>query len=119
MMREQILTLKADRPVVIETPEGLVRIFRCGRSRKLRIELPPAMRAYQGDERAIEHLRFLRMGEDGEVKPGYNTLRPITDENGKLVRVEALTAVKLAPTSDRTATEQPIRRARLRLAANG
>lgn len=85
-MTRQILELRESRPVVVETPEGLISIT-IDKKRKVRLELPGEMRAHRGQERALEHLRFLQVDADGTVRPKYEVLTPRLDDKGRLIGV--------------------------------
>ena len=83
-MTRQILELRESRPVVMETPEGLISIT-IDKKRKVRLELPGDMKAHRGQGRALKRLRFLEVGADGTVRPKYEVLTPKLDDKGRLI----------------------------------
>jgi len=92
---EQTMTLRKMEPICIATPEGLVRILP-GKGRKILIELPEAMKAHVGVERAIEEHRFLKRLPNGAVAPAFEILLPETDEDGALMGVKTPPLRRLA-----------------------
>lgn len=86
-MNRQILELRESRPIVVETPEGLISIT-IDKKRKVKLELPGEMTAHRGEKRALEHLRFLQVDGDGTVRPKYEVLTPRLDDKGRLIGVQ-------------------------------
>lgn len=98
MASTQTLDVRRDTPIVIETPEGMIQIWRpqCPQYRKkIRIELPGDMRAFVGMERAMEHARFVESAGDGRVTPRYSILAAIRDGDGFLLGVRSQQFVRL------------------------
>jgi len=98
MARKQTLDVRKDVPIVIETPEGLIRIWRPQSQqyrKKILIELPGEMRAFVGEERATEHARFARSAGDGKVTPLYSILAAVRDADGFLVGVRTQQFVRV------------------------
>jgi len=85
-MRKQRIEVRPLKPVVIETPEGLIKI-QITHGRKLMIELPGEMRAWHGEDRAKQNLRFLEIDGD-RVKPKFEVLTPVKDDEGNLVGID-------------------------------
>ena len=99
MARNQILEVRRDVPIVIETPEGLIQILRPQSSqyrKKILVDLPGEMRAFVGLERAMEHARFLVMDGDGMVTPQYTILAAVRGDDGSLVGVRTQQFMRLA-----------------------
>jgi len=83
-MTQQVLTVHRKRPVVIETPMGFVEIVRVSGDR-LRIMVPPGLKAHRGIDRAVNGSRFVEQDEQGNVTPKYEFLVPELDSEGRLV----------------------------------
>lgn len=81
-----IFALRKNEPVVIETPEGLIRIRRGSQKHHIEIELPKGMSAWVGESRALEHARFVEK-KDGAIVPTFDLLAPKM-EDGALVGVQ-------------------------------
>ena len=86
-MGVQHLKPRQDAPIVIETPEGLIRIFQESK-KTLRIECPGAMKAHIGEDRALRDGRFVSK-HNGSLRPTFGVLKPVLDKNGNLVGIEA------------------------------
>lgn len=100
-MARQFLELRKDEPIVIETPEGLIRISRSQhprQRRKLVLDLPGECRAYVGQARALEHARFVHQREDGELEADYSVLVPVTGPDGQLTGVRPQRPLRLSGT---------------------
>ena len=75
-MKEQSLGLRPTTPVVIETPEGLIKIHRGEKRNHIRVELPDRMVAHIGEDRALATGRFLKRIGDGTLVPSFQCLMP-------------------------------------------
>ena len=85
------------RPLVMETPAGLVRIEwdTSSRRRKLRIIMPGCFTVHRGDERALKGLRFLKQDEKGKLVPNYGMLVPVVGDDGAIQGVQEPAAIKI------------------------
>lgn len=83
-MGVQHLRPRKDIAIVIETPEGLIRI-QAEKHRGLRIECPGEMVAHLGEERALKNARFVRSANGDGLAPKHNILKSVTDKQGLLV----------------------------------
>ena len=80
---------RPNKPIIIETPEGLIRIeIKQHPRRRFVITLPQGMSAWHGEDRAFEHGRFLCKDENGVVKPKYDIIVPKVNENGELIGID-------------------------------
>lgn len=84
----QVLDLKRDEPIVIETPEGLIELFFLSGSsgKKIRIVAPDNCVAHRGRERAMRSMRFFR-AEGARLVPTFQLLAPVIDGNGELLKL--------------------------------
>jgi hypothetical protein len=81
-MSRQTLKLRRGEVIVIETPEGLLRVKMLDKFR-FELELPGGMVAHRSEDRAMTGARFLQ--KDGErLVPKYQILQPITDQEGEI-----------------------------------
>lgn len=90
-MGKQVLDLRRDEPIVIETPEGLIEIRKPTSPRhrgKIEIVLPGDSRAFVGVERALDNGRFVTTRSDGTLVPTYGVLVPVKDSSGALAGVK-------------------------------
>lgn len=85
-MPRQTFGLQRGMALVLDTPEGLVRI-RMDR-RHVTVECPGKMRVHRHEDRVLADARFTKQGEHGELVPAYQVLVPVTDEKGSLIGVE-------------------------------
>lgn len=85
---EQVLDLKRDEPICIETAEGMIELtFLSGSSgKKIKIVSPGDMEAHRGRERALRAMRFFR-AEGARLVPTFQLLAPVIDEHGELVKL--------------------------------
>jgi hypothetical protein len=102
MSRTQVLALRKDEPIVIETPEGMITIIRhkdkhgSFQSNKAQIEMPSTMMAYVGKQRALDNARFIEVDEDGTVTAKYNILMPKVDkQSGSLIGVQTQEVIRV------------------------
>lgn len=99
-MNRNTQELKTDltRPLVIETPEGLIEILHAaaGRSRGIVITTPGHMRCHRGRDRAMKNARFLREDTSGRILPKFHLLTPNVDEEGEIAFVSEPKALKVA-----------------------
>lgn len=94
---EQQLELRPQTPIVIETAHGMIKLHRdtSKRGHRLRLEMPPGVRAFIGEGRAWDNARYLMRDGDGAVLPRYNLLVPVVSE-GTLVGLESPRVLKVA-----------------------
>jgi hypothetical protein len=100
-MGKQFLDLRRNADIVIETPEGLIRIRKpVSRTHKgkLEIDLPDKMRAFVGEERALDNARFLTLDSSNRLVPTYTVLVPVRGPEGSIAEVRPQTPVRLADT---------------------
>lgn len=102
MSRTQVLALRKDEPIVIETPEGLITIKRhrgkdgSFQSNKAEIEMPSTMSAWHGLRRALDNARFVSVDDSGTVKPKFNILTPkIDQQSGALIGVQSQDVIRV------------------------
>ena len=87
------------RPLVMETPAGLVRIEwdTSGRRRKLRIVMPGCFTVHRGEERMRNGLKFLKEDASGNLVPNYRMLVPVVGDDGSIQGVQEPAAIKIGP----------------------
>lgn len=77
---EQVLTQRKDKPIVIETPAGLVLLHRDAEDlRKIRMELPPGVRAFVGKEKLLLDSKFVQE-QNGKIVPKCGMLTPLYED---------------------------------------
>jgi hypothetical protein len=86
-MNVQKLRPESNKPIVIETPLGLIEIevIMVGSEspkRSYQIKLPGRMVAHKGRERALSDGKWVRQTPDGKIVPKFSMLVPDYDENG-------------------------------------
>ena len=102
-MAKQTLDLRRDEPIVIETPEGLIRISKLASHQnrgKILIELPGGMKAFVGEERALDHARFVTKTSDGRLVPTYSVLVPTKGDDGSLAGVKAQQPMRIVGSAE-------------------
>lgn len=85
--RIQKLFLAKGAELVIETPEGLIKITHEG-GRHFRFDLPENMAAHRMLDVAMARARFLKRDGDGRIVPSFQALVPVVDDAGEIARVE-------------------------------
>lgn len=95
----QTLTLKPDgSPWVIPTPFGFILIHRVPKEpRKVQVKLPVGLKAFKGEERALENSPYVKK-ENGKLVPIFPMLVPKVNKEGELEGLEIPTTFVLGET---------------------
>jgi len=87
-MHRQLLKLRRTAPIVIETPEGFIRIRLDENGRKsMQFELPGEVRAFIGEEKAYKNARFHSIC-DGCPELNWSHLAAKYDDKGRFVEAQ-------------------------------
>lgn len=87
-MPRQIIHVSQMRPLVIETPMGLIEIRWTGRQKRFEVLTPDGLVAHHSVERAVENGKFVARDNAGNIVPTWDTLMPVCNDKGALVGVK-------------------------------
>jgi len=83
---QKVLTFRHNhKPLIIETPAGLVVILKEGEDkRKVQVFTPPGVRAFIGEERITSESEYVSE-QNGKLIPKHAILTPSYDEAGNFI----------------------------------
>lgn len=93
----QLLNISRDKPVVIETPLGYIRITQSrGHRNRIMLDLPNGLVANVGNERSAHDAKFLETDENGIVRPKHTVLISQIAEDGSIDGVAGADVLRIS-----------------------